>query len=117
MRNISLCLLTFAALCLTQWAYAQPPGGGRDHGRAPVIRGQAEPAPHHAPKFDPRRDFDRVPPRYVPPPPHHRPAPHHAPPPPHYRPARHPAPPPPPEPYGRSFLQVVLPFLSIGLSR
>ncbi len=100
MRNITLCLLTFAALCLSEWAYAQPPGGGRHHDRAPVIRGQAEPAPHHAPKFDPRRDFDR------------------APTPPHYHPARHPAPPPPPpEPRGRSFLQVVLPFLSIGLSR
>ncbi|MBQ6157579.1 MAG: hypothetical protein IJJ20_01040 [Thermoguttaceae bacterium] len=109
MRYIILSLLTFVALCLSDWAYAQPPGAGRHHGGAPVVRGQAEPMPHRAPSFDPRHDFDRHPPR------------HPAPPPSYHHPARHPAPPPPPppprEPRPKSFLQICLPFLSFGLSR
>ncbi|MBO7707861.1 MAG: hypothetical protein J6S42_04200 [Thermoguttaceae bacterium] len=101
MQKIVLCVLTFAALCLSEWAYAQPPGGGRHHRDAPVMRGQALPPPMHAAPGAPHHGFG------------HDPGRHHAPPPP--PPPKHHQAPPPPPPRHTSFLQVVLPFLSFGL--
>ncbi|MBQ3387666.1 MAG: hypothetical protein IJG60_00460 [Thermoguttaceae bacterium] len=108
MQKFVLGVLTFAALCLSEWAYAQPPGGGRHHSGPPVVRGQAEPAHHQAPAIHPGHIGREQPPRYAPAPP---PPPRPVAGPPHHEPA------PPPPRHHRSFLEICLPFLSLGFSK